>query len=73
VFHLLLYQLNGMIGYLRRPFVTPGPNNSKYDMRSYEFEAIHTEVQLLRFVCSTGGKGGKPRLWNLQNLGAAPP
>ena len=27
-------------------------------------------VQFLSFVCSTGGKGSKPRLWNLQNLGA---
>ena len=32
-----------------------------------------TEVQLLSFVCSTGGKGSKPRLWNVQNLGAVPP
>ena len=29
-----------------------------------------TEVQLLSFVCSTLGKGSKPRLWNIQNLGA---
>lgn len=32
-----------------------------------------TEVQLLSFVCSTGGKGRKSSLWNLQNLGSAPP
>ena len=32
-----------------------------------------TEVQLLSFVCSTGGKGSKPRLWNIQNLGPVPP
>jgi len=31
-----------------------------------------TEVQLLSFVCSTGNKGSKPRLWNIQNLGAVP-
>ena len=24
-------------------------------------------------VCSTGGKGRQPRLWNIQNLGAVPP
>ena len=27
------------------------------------------EVQL-SFVCSTKGKGSKPRMWNMQNLGA---
>jgi len=32
-----------------------------------------TEVQLLSFVCSTGGKGSQPRLWNIQNLGPVPP
>ena len=32
-----------------------------------------TEVQLLSFVCSTGGKGSEPRVWNIQNLGAVPP
>ena len=32
---------------------------------------IHsTEVELLSFVCSTGGKGSKPRLWNIQKLRA---
>ena len=31
-----------------------------------------TEVQLLSFVCSTGGKGDQPRLWNIQRLGAVP-
>jgi len=35
--------------------------------------AKHTEVQLLSIVCSTGGRGSKPRLWNIQNLGAVPP
>jgi len=25
----------------------------------------HTEVQLLSFGCSTGGKGSQPRLWNI--------
>jgi len=32
-----------------------------------------TEVQLLSFVCCTGGRGSKPRLWNIQNLGVVPP
>jgi len=31
-----------------------------------------TEVQLLSFICSTGAKGSKPSLWNIQNLGAVP-
>ena len=31
---------------------------------------LPTGVQLLSFVCSTGGKGSKLRLWNIQNLGA---
>ena len=30
-------------------------------------------IQLLSFVCSTGRKGSKPRLWNIQNLGPVPP
>jgi len=30
---------------------------------------LYGGVQLLSFVCSTGGKGSKPRLWNIQNLG----
>ena len=34
---------------------------------------VCTEVQLLSFVCSTGRKGSKPRLWNIQNLGPVPP
>ena len=34
---------------------------------------VFTEVELLSFVCSTGGKGYKPRLWNIQNLGPVPP
>ena len=29
-----------------------------------------TEAQLLSSVCSTLGKGSKPRLLNIQNLGA---
>jgi len=33
----------------------------------------YTEVLLLCLICSTGCKGSKPRLWNLQNLGAVPP
>ena len=38
---------------------------------SYPAEPLFsTEVQLLSFVCSTGGKGSKSRLWNIQNLGA---
>ena len=32
-----------------------------------------TEAQLLSFVCSTGGKGSKFSLRNLQNLDAVPP
>ena len=34
---------------------------------------LATEVQLLGFVRSTGGKGNQPRLWNIQNLGPVPP
>ena len=34
---------------------------------------LRTEVQLLSIVCSTGGRGSKPHLWNIQNLGAVPP
>ena len=33
----------------------------------------HTEVQRISFVGYTGGEGGSPRLWNLQNLHAVPP
>jgi len=32
-----------------------------------------TEVQSVSFVGYTGGEGGSPRLWNLQNLHAVPP
>jgi len=32
-----------------------------------------TEVQRVSFVGCTGGEGGSPRLWNLQNLHAVPP
>ena len=43
-------------------------------LRSKRHTGVHcTEVQLLSFVCSTEGKGSKPRLWNIQNLGAVPP
>jgi len=31
---------------------------------------IGTEVQRVSFVGYTGGEGGSPRLWNLQNLHA---
>jgi len=37
---------------------------------SYRLSAEgNAEAQLLSFVWSTGGKGSKPRSWNLQNLG----
>jgi len=37
---------------------------------SYHLSAEgNAEAQLLSFVWSTGGKGSKPRSWNLQNLG----
>ena len=32
-----------------------------------------TEVQRISFVGNTGGVGGSPGLWNLQNLHAVPP
>jgi len=34
---------------------------------------VFTEVQRISFVGYTGGEGGSPRLWNLQNLHAVPP
>ena len=37
-----------------------------------EMHICITEVELLSFVCYTGGKDSKPRLWNIQNLGAVP-
>ena len=37
------------------------------------FDTDSTEVQRVSFVGCTGGEGGGPRLWNLQNLHAVPP
>ena len=48
----------------------------KYPCFAFKFlgtSCLSTEVQLLSFVCFTGGKGSQPRLWNIQNLGAVPP
>ena len=48
------------------PQATAAQANATFKMKG----PITTEVQFLSFVCSTGGKGSKPRLWNRQNLGA---
>jgi len=40
---------------------------------TWHSSCVPTEVQLLSFVGSIQGKGSKPRLWNIQNLGAVPP
>ena len=60
----------------------PGMPNESYLIigvkgSEVRFGSMHlsesTEVQLLSFVCSIGGKSGQPGLWNIQNLGAVPP
>jgi len=41
--------------------------------RKEDYRQTHTEVQRISFVGYTGGEGGSPSLWNLQNLRAVPP
>ena len=49
------------------------PCSSGTSTRARMHEEGTTEVELLRFVCSTGCKSRKPRSCNIQNLSAVPP
>ena len=77
VLHILVQVLYHFTEYRCRRKVWSRNGHSKNPPRARgrtcPIRSIHTEVQAISFVGYTGVEGGRPRLWNLQNLWPAPP
>ena len=61
-----------MVSYLGE-FFLPVIYYSYSGPNTFSLSSIHTEVQVISFVGYTGVEGGRPPLWNLQNLCPVPP